>query len=88
LIATTKVAMATTLPTIIPTIEPIPCSLVQNESLLLVPEPEVTAVEALAIVDPCFVDVEPLLLPSDGVPCGEDDVLEKKGIRNNLSERQ
>jgi hypothetical protein len=95
--ATTKAAMASRLPTIIPTIEPIPYVFVQNESLPPCPEPVVAALEALVIVDPCFVDVEagtlagvllddtPLLLPNDEVPCAEDDVLENKDISTSRS---
>jgi len=91
--------MARRLPTIILTIEPIPCVFVRNESLLPCRELVVTTVEALVVVDPCFVDVEggmfvrvlledtPLSLPSDEVPCGEDDALDKKGISANRSGR-
>jgi hypothetical protein len=93
IIATTKVAMARRLPIIIPTIVPIPDVLFQNASLvLLLPCPE-----ALVVVDPWFVDVEggtlvgvlpedtPLSLPSDEVPCREDEVLEKKDISTSRS---
>jgi hypothetical protein len=82
--ATTKEAMAT----IIPKIVQIPCVLVQNASLVsLLPCPE-------PVVDPWFVDVEGgtlvgvVPLPSDEVPCGEDDVLEKKDISTNRSGRR
>jgi hypothetical protein len=78
IIATTKVAKAT----IIPTIVPIPDALVQNVSLaplLPCPEPVVAPVETLVVVGVLPEDT-PLSLPSDEVPCEEDDVLEKKDI--------